>query len=271
MPLLVVLLAIAAVFVDDPSRWSRGFGMLQHAEWDGVLPADLVTPVFLFFLGAAIPLSKRTLRAPLLMTIAAGLCVTGLAVNGLWRADVATWRATGVLQRAGITLAIAAVANEAATGDYRRRISLVASVAAFLTLTYWLVMAHVPVPNGAAGDLSPEGNLAAWIDRAALGRHAWNSTWDPDGVLSTLSSASTVLAGLVAGIALKSTPRHARSVLQLVAAGAGAMIAGILWTVMVPLNRSLWSGSFVVFSAGVAAILLAAWSWNERRERGGRS
>jgi predicted acyltransferase len=271
MPFLLVLLAIASVIVDDPSRWATGYGMLRHAQWDGVLPADLVTPVFLFFLGAAIALRKRPFPLRGLLGIAATLCAAGLAINGVWRADLATWRFTGVLQRAGATLAITAVAHAAATGDCRRRIAILASTATLITLTYWLVMAHVPVPNGTPGDLSPAGNLAAWVDRTLLGPHAWNGHWDPDGILSTLSSVSTTLAGLVAGIALTSKPRGLRPVLQLVVAGAAAMIAGILWTFMVPLNRSLWSGSFVVFSGGVATILLAGWSWRERRSGRSRS
>ena len=265
MPLVLACLLLASLIVDDPSRWARGYGIVRHAEWDGVLPADLVTPVLIFFLGAAIPLSRRPPRAGSLLAISAGLIAGGLAINGLWRPDLATWRVTGVLQRAGLALAAAALANRAAAGDHRRRIALLASTAAFITLTHWLVMAHVPPPGGAPGDLSPAGNLAAWIDRVTLGPHAWNAHWDPDGILSTLASVSTVLSGLAAGIALQSRPHGIRPALELFAAGAGAVIAGILWTVMVPLNRSLWSGSFVVSSAGVAAMLLGAWNWSERR------
>lgn len=261
----LLLLAIAAVIVDAPSGWASGWGVLRHAEWDGVLAADLVTPVFLFFLGAALSLSPRRMRTPALFGVAVTLCAAGLALNGLWRADLATWRFTGVLSRAGVTLAVAAAANAAATGDHRRRIALLASVAVLITLTYWLVMAHVAPPGGAAGDLAPAVNLAAWLDRVALGPHAWSGRWDPDGVLSTLSSISTVLAGLVAGIAITASARRTRATLQLIGAGGGAVVGGVLWTPMVPLNRSLWSASFVVFSAGVAAILLAAWCWRERR------
>jgi predicted acyltransferase len=258
---LLLLLAIAAVVVDDPSRWARGYGILRHAAWDGLLPADLVTPVFLFFLGAAVPLSERATRRPTLVAIAIALCAAGLALNGIWRADLATWRVTGVLQRAGVTLAIATAANVTATGDHPRRISLLASIAGVITLTYWLVMAHVPPPGSPPGDLSPGVNLAAWLDRVALGPHAWSGDWDPDGILSTGSSIATVLAGLVAGIAIASTAHRTRTIVNLIGAGAGAIVAGILWTSMVPINRSLWSGSFVVSSAGIAAILLGAWWW----------
>ena len=155
------MLAIASVIADDPSRWANGSGLLRHAAWDGVLPADLVTPLFLFFMGGAIALSERTTRSPALMATAAALCLAGLAVNGLSRPALAEWRVTGALQRAGVTLAIATAANVAATGDPRRRIALLASIAVFITLTYWLVMAHVPPPGGAPGDLAPGVNRAA--------------------------------------------------------------------------------------------------------------
>ncbi len=247
--------------VDEPSRWASGAGLLRHAEWDGALPADLVTPVFLFFMGSAISLSGRTLRPRTLIAAALALAIAGLGVNGLSRADPASWRVTGVLQRAGVTLALAAAANLLVSGDHRRRIALLASIAALITLSYWLIMAHVPPPGGAPGDLAAGANLAAWVDRVALGPHAWSALWDPDGILSTASSFSTVLMGLVAGIAVTSAPHRGRIALQLIGSGAGAVVGAILWTAMVPINRSLWSASFVVLSAGVAAMLLAAWSW----------
>src|SRR5947207_7754046 len=146
---LLLLLAIAAVIVDDPSRWEQGYGVLRHAKWDGVLPGDLITPVFLFFAGAAIVPCRRTLRTSAIFAIAAALCAAGLAVNGVWRSEPATWRVTGVFQRAGVTLAIAAAANVVVTGDSRRRIAALVSLAGFVTLAYWLVMAHVAAPNGA--------------------------------------------------------------------------------------------------------------------------
>ncbi len=257
LALFLLLLAIVAVIVDEPARWARGGGLLGHAEWDGVLPADLITPVFIFLLGVAVAASERPLHLPAALTVAAALFAVGIAVNGFSRPDIGAWRLTGVLQRAGITLAIAAIANAGATGDYRRRIALLGSAATLGTLTYWLVMAHVPPPHGVAGDLSPTGNLAAWVDWTILGRHAWDEHWDPDGILSTLSSVSTVLAGVVAGIAVTSNWRGTRTMLHLVGAGAGAIVAGLFWSLMVPINRSLWSASFVVFSAGVASLLLA--------------
>jgi predicted acyltransferase len=261
---LVLLLAVAAVVVDDPSRWHQGYGWLRHADWDGVYAADFVTPVFLFVLGAAMASSAVARRTSARLIIAAGFCAAGLALNGLWRSEAAAWRVTGVLQRAGVTLAIAAAATARVTGDYRRRIAVLMSAAICITLTYWLVMAHVAAPNGAPGDLLPSDNPAAWLDRIVLGRHAWSEHWDPDGILSTLSSVSTVLMGFAAGILLTST-RPPRPALALAGTGIAAMIGGLVWTPMVPMNRTLWSGSFVVFSGGVAVVLLSLLEWTERR------
>ncbi len=262
--LLLLLLAIVAVIVDDPARWAR-YGLLGHAQWDGLLPADLLTPVFIFFLGVTVAASEPPLRLPAALAMATALCAAGIAVNGFARSDLGGWRLTGVLQRAGFTLAVAAIANAGATGDYRRRLALLGSAATLGTLTYWLVMAHVPPPHGVPGDLSPTGNLAAWVDWTILGRHAWNEHWDPDGILSTLSSVSTVLAGVVAGIVVTSDWRGTRTMLHLVGGGAGAIVAALFWSLMVPINRSLWSASFVVFSAGVALILVALMTWSRHR------
>ena len=262
---VLLLLAAAAVVIDDPARWQQGSGVLPHAQWDGVLPADLVTPLFVFFLGAAIPLCGRRLATSTCLIGAACVFTAGLAINGVSRADLSTWRIPGVLQRAAITLAAVAVSNAVVSGDSRRRISVHMSMAVCITVTYWLIMAHVAAPGGAPGDLVPSDNLAAWLDRALLGPHAWSEQWDPDGILSTLSSVSTALAGLAAGILLTSNSKRARQRLELAGVGAGAVFAGVVWTLMVPMNRTLWSGSFVVFSAGVAALLLAVLEWSERR------
>ena len=238
--------------------------MLRHAEWDGVLPADLVTPVFVFFLGAAVPICRRRFAASTVLMSAAALLMVGLAINGLSGAELSTWRIPGVLQRAAIALALASVTNSLVSGDSRRRIAIFASIAVAITVIYWLVMAHVAAPGGAPGDLLPSDNLAASIDRILLGRHVWSAEWEPDGILSTVSSVSTALAGLAAGVLLTSGPTTTRRVLELAGAGAAVMFAGLVWTPMVAMNRTLWSGSFVVFSAGVAALLLAALAWSER-------
>jgi predicted acyltransferase len=261
---VLLVLALSAWLADDPARWDRGYLWLAHAPWDGALAGDLITPAFLFFLGAAIPMSATAPAA--LAAIAAALIGAGLAFSGISRPELATWRVTGVFQRAGVALALGTAAHRAAAGDYRRRAALLGSLAVFITLTYWLVMAHVRPPGGVPGDLSRAGNLAAWVDRAVLGRHAWSDEWDPDGLLSTLASVSTLLAGMVIGIVAAARWQGRRTVVQFVGGGVAAIIGGVLSTYAVPMNRTLWSGSFVLASAGAATILFTAVVWSQRRK-----
>lgn len=246
--------------MDYPGRWRTGYGPIRHTEWDGVALADLACPVLVFLLGAIIPLSRQhaaTLGRILLRS--ALLIAVGLLISGYPRFDPMTWRFPGVLQRAGFCYLVAATALHSTSADRRRRGAILVSAATFLTLAYWLVIAHVQVPGGTAGDLSPEGTVAAWLDRVVFSTHLWNPRWDPDGLLSTISSVSTVLFGVAAGLCLDSDEKRARKAAQLAGAGAGGLVAGLWWSPILPLNRTLWSSSFMVLSAGVGSLVLAAW------------
>src|SRR5690349_7802912 len=114
---VLLVLAIAAVAIDDPARWQQGSAVLRHAAWDGLAPADLVTPIFVFFLGAAIPICRRRATTSTVLIGAALLLAAGLAINGLCAAGLSTWRFPGVLQRAAITFAVAVVADGIVSGD----------------------------------------------------------------------------------------------------------------------------------------------------------
>jgi predicted acyltransferase len=251
----------AMVIVNSHGDSANVFWPFRRAEWDGWTPADLILPQLLFLVGAAIPLSRRNSgwRAILrrgLLTITAGLLLSGFPAF-----DVSRWRIPGVLQRIGICYLAAAGAYRATSGDSRRRGAILMSAGVFLTLAYWLVMQHVPPPGGVAGDLSPEGNLGAYIDRALMGRHLWNRSWDPEGLLSTVPAIATTLFGVVCGICLESAESPRRKVRHLASAGVGGIIGGQMWGVVFPINPSLWSSSFAVFSAGVASLVLAACYW----------
>ena len=117
------------------------------------------------------------------------------------------------------------------------------------------------------GDLSRDGNLAAWVDRAVLGRHAWSEPWDPDGLLSTLASVSTLLAGVVIGTVVEASWQGKRTIVQVIGAGIAAIIGGVLATYALPINRTLWSGSFVLVSAGAAMIPFTLVVWSQHRDQ----
>jgi predicted acyltransferase len=265
LDLLIGILAVVTLAGDYPGRWHAGYGPFGHAEWDGIRVFDLLCPVFLFLLGASVPLRQGVSSAVSIAWRVLAVIAIGVGISGYPRFDLATWRFPGVLQRAGVGYLVGSTVFLATTGDSRRRGAIVVSAAAFLTLAYWLILVHVPVPGGTAGDLSPEGSLAKWIDQAVFGAHLWSLDWDPDGLPSTISSISTVLFGVAAGLCVDSSDPPRRKVAQLAGAGAGAIVAGLLWSAMIPINRTLWSSSFMVCSAGVSSVVLALWLWMVNR------
>jgi predicted acyltransferase len=246
------------VIVNNPGDWSTVYAPLLHAEWHGWTPTDLIFPFFLFVVGASMAQAdarRQTVAA--VVRRGAALVAIGLFMAGFPFFDVARWRIPGVLQRIGVCYVAAALIWRAiaVAGDRRATAARVLAASAACLLGYWALLALVPPPGGVAGDLSPEGNLGAWLDRAIFGTHLWKTTWDPEGLLSSLPAVGTTLMGLAAGLRLadRSTGRTAR---VLVAAGVAAAVAGQVWHVVFPINKSLWTSSYAVFTGGIAAVCL---------------
>jgi predicted acyltransferase len=266
LPVLLAVTIVAMLFA-NPGFAAHAYWPLRGAAGDGWTLADLVFPAFLFFVGASIPLSRGTSWMSILRT-AIVLIAAGLLLSGYPAFDVSRWRIPGVLQRIGICYLVAAAAYLITSGDRSRRGAILMSAAVFLAVGYWLVMQHVPVPGGVAGDLSPEGSLAAYIDRVLMGGHLGRSGWDPEGLLSTVPAVSTTLFGVVCGLCLDSGAPPGRKVSQIAAAGAGGVVGAYLWSAVLPIDRSLWSSSFAVFGAGIAALLVALSYWALDARRG---
>jgi predicted acyltransferase len=119
----------------------------------------------------------------------------------------------------------------------------------------------VPPPGGVAGDLTPEGNLGAHLDRALLGNHLWKPRWDPEGLLSTIPAISTTLFGLVAGLWLRPGTDRDRTAYGLLAGGAAGVAVGLVWDTAFPINKPIWTSSYAVFTAGAASMFLGACYW----------
>ena len=178
------------------------------------------------------------------------------------------WRMLGVLQRIGIAYTIAALLTLRTT--VRQQIVILASI----LFGYWIVMTALPVPGeGTIGALLldvPGRTMAAWVDRTVLdwsrwglGNHLWASsvTWDPEGVLSTLPAIGTAMLGNLAGRWIDERRPLTERLAGLSAAGALAMMAGSMWSWSFPINKSLWTSSYVLFTAGLAALALATVMW----------
>jgi predicted acyltransferase len=271
----------AMILVNDPGSWSHVYAPLEHAEWNGWTPTDLIFPFFLFIVGVSMTLSfaSRATRGVTCGLLAIHVVrrsmlifAIGLFLNGLPFFDFHAIRIMGVLQRialcylaAGLLYLVTCRRSTDADGRVRMgaNIAAIAGVALILLVGYWALMTFVPVPGYRAGQLGKDENLGAYIDRAVMGGHLWSEskTWDPEGLLSTLPAIATALIGILAGEWLRSERRGARKMLGLVIAGAVLMLAGQLLHPDFPINKNLWTSTFVLFTGGFAMLLLALCYW----------
>jgi predicted acyltransferase len=251
----------AMVIVNNPGDWGHVYAPLLHAEWHGWTPTDLIFPFFLFIVGVSITLSKKSAGWGSILRRAAIILALGLFLAGYPRFDIGRWRIPGVLQRIAVCYLVAAWIYRLTAGDRRQQALVVGAIGAALALAYWAIMMLVPPPGGVAGDLTPEGNLAAWVDRALLNGHLWRPRWDPEGLLSTIPAITTTLLGILAGLALGTGWTAERKAAALALGGAAAVVIGLAWGVVFPINKSLWTSSYAFFTAGCGALLLAACYW----------
>jgi predicted acyltransferase len=260
-------LTIAAmVIVNNPGDWGHIYAPLEHAEWNGWTPTDLIFPFFVFILGVALTLSKRGVQSvPGIFKRAAVIFLCGFLLAYYVRFDFSRVRIPGVLARLALcSLFASLIYRQVVKAAEDARIQIVLGIAAVLLLVYWALLIFVPVPGGVAGDLTPSHDLGAWIDRTVIGTaHLWSSskTWDPEGLLSTVPAIATALTGIAAGLVLTGKRSQVEKVAVLIAAGGAAMLAGLVWDRRFPINKSLWTSSYVLFTSGLASIALAACYW----------
>ena len=271
----------AMILVNDPGSWSHIYPPLEHADWNGWTPTDLIFPFFLFIVGVSLTLSfaarvrRDATRASLAWHVVRRsvlIFAIGLFLNGFPSFDFSTIRIMGVLQRialcylaAGLLYLVTFGRTSAAEGDARGRanIAVIAGIAVMLLVGYWALMTFVPVPGYGAGHLGKDDSLAAYIDRALMRGHLWSEskTWDPEGFLSTLPAIATALIGMLAGEWLRSERTGARKALGLVIAGVALMFAGQLLHPYFPINKNLWTSTFVLFTGGFAILVFALCYW----------
>jgi predicted acyltransferase len=259
-------LTIAAmVIVNNPGDWGNVYAPLLHAEWNGWTPTDLIFPFFVFILGVSITLSKRPQTAATIFKRAAILYAFGFLLAIYPRFNFSIVRVMGVLPRLALCALFAGLLYKLVMRvEEEARLQAVIFTSALLLLTYWALMTFVPVPGGTAGDLTPSGNLGAWIDRTVIGtNHLWRTskTWDPEGLLSTLPAIGSALTGIAAGLVLTGKRSDIEKMAVLISAGGASMAAGLVWDNRFPINKSLWTSSYVLLTSGLASIFLAACYW----------
>jgi len=265
--------AIAAMLlVNNPGDWGNVYAPLLHAHWNGWTFTDWVFPFFVFISGMAmtISLARRAQAgadktALLLSTSRRALVIIGigLLLNLIPNFNFETLRIPGVLQRLGLcTLAAAPIVIWC-------RPRGVALWAVLLLAVYSAVQLLLPVPDAEGvvhvGLLEPGKDAGAWIDRLLLGQaHLWKAakTWDPEGLLSTLPAVASQLLGVLAGHVLASNQQPAEKTMSWVLAGLASLWLGqVLDSLLMPINKSLWTPSYVFAMAGWALLVFAVFYW----------
>lgn len=255
------------ILVNNPGTWSAIHPPLQHAEWNGLTPTDLIFPFFLFIVGVAISIAlgkrasqddkkdvyKKIVRRTLLIF---GL---GLFLNAFPFFELSTLRIPGVLQRIAICYLFASLIF--LHSNWKQQ----AGIAGILLFGYWLVMTVVPVPGCELASVSDKAcNLSAYLDRLVLGEnHIWSlgKVYDPEGILSTVPAIATTLSGVLTGTWLKTARSGYEKAGGMFFAGTVLLAAGWAWSFWFPLNKSLWTSSYVIYTSGLALLFLGSCYW----------
>ena len=254
------------VLVNNPGTWSNIYWPLEHAEWHGWTPTDLVFPFFVFIVGVAIPLafgrrtesggSKRDLYLKIVRRTVI-IFALGIFLAGFPYFQLSTIRIPGVLQRLAVCYLFASIIF------LNTRVRTQIIVTLVLLVFYCLLMTRLHAPGFATGDLSKEGSLASFVDRVVFGPHIWKQgkVYDPEGLLSTIPAIATALFGVLTGQWLRTNKSQYEKVTGLFVAGAGCLVIGWCWNPFFPINKSLWTSSYVFFTAGLALQFLAVCYW----------
>ncbi|QCX01988.1 DUF1624 domain-containing protein [Aggregatimonas sangjinii] len=250
---------VLMILVNTPGTWSAVYAPFLHAEWHGYTPTDLVFPFFLFIVGTSITFSYKSRTATAatykkisvrtLKLIALGLFLGAFTLSFPFIKDFADIRFPGVLQRIGVVYFFAAILF--LNVNWKTLIG----IAIALSLGYWLLMVLVPV-NGIESTLErAPNNLANWVDVKIFGSHNYKADYDPEGLLSTIPSIVSALFGIFTGLILLS--RQDKKATILMGIGGSMLIVGHLWGWVFPINKALWTSSFVLVTGGWANLILA--------------
>lgn len=253
------------IIVNSPGN-DTAYRALDHAAWNGLTPTDLVFPFFVFIVGVSLAFSlRRRLERGEAKSVLMGqvfkrtliIFGLGLLLNAFpfTPEHLSAIRILGVLQRIALCYFFGAVFF------LFTNIALQLLAILILLIGYWWLMTHIPVPGFAVGDLSKEGNLAAYIDRMFLAGHMYRPVYDPEGLLSTLPAIATGIIGNLTGNWLLSGWTKAQKVTGMIQAGLIFWLAGVKWAVWFPINKALWTSSYVLVTAGYALLLLSACYW----------
>jgi predicted acyltransferase len=250
----------AMIMVNNPGSWSHVYGPLLHKEWHGITVTDLIFPFFLFIVGISIALAyTKRVEAGIpkgdmykkIIGRSIKIFAVGIFLNLYPTFNFGELRVAGVLQRIAIVFLVCAILFLSVR--WRKQ----AIIGAALLIIYWLAMVLIPTPGYGKPMLEPGINLAAWIDSILLPGKMWQKTWDPEGLFSTLPAIATGITGMLAGTLIVSKKSTEEKIIWLFTAGFIVLSIGHVWSWFFPLNKNIWTSSFVMVTSGLAALTLA--------------
>lgn len=269
------LMVAGMVLVTNPGTYDFIYWPLKHAEWNGSTPTDMIFPSFLFIVGVAMTFSFASRRArgetapgaaAHVVKRSAMLILLGLFLNCFDLLSLPHLRIPGVLQRIGLCYLCGGLLS---LSIYRkettRRVTILIAAIVLLPAVYWALQTLVPVPGYGAGRLDQVGTFSAYIDRAVFTtKHLWawggpGQVWDPEGLLSTLPAIANLLLGILAGKWIRNLAPNAakRRVLGMAITGVLLMLTAIALNPLIPINKKIWTPSFVLLSGGFSLLAFA--------------
>ena len=266
------------ILVNNPGDWGNVYPPLLHAKWNGCTPTDLVFPFFLFIVGVSVTLSltKRKERGDDLYKLVLQIFrrsflifFIGVFLNAFPDFNLSEVRILGVLQR--IALVYFFISLIFLFTEWKTQVI----ISAILLLGYWALITLVPVPGIGMPNISQPTiydpnlqkeiapNIVAWLDNKLLAGHLWRSTkiWDPEGLLSTLPAIVTGLFGVLLGKFLRTKLDEFNKIIWIFFTANILIFTGLLWDLVFPMNKSLWTSSYVLFTAGLALHFFAMCYW----------
>ena len=251
------------IIVNDPGSWSYVYAPLRHAEWNGATPTDLVFPFFLFIVGVSITLSLGNFKEKITTSIYLKIIKRTIIIFALGVLlalfpdfDFSNLRVVGVLQRIALVYLICSIIF--LHSNYKSQLIL----GSCLLIVYWIIMMYIPFNGNPAGTLEPGLNFAAWIDSFIVPGRMYQGTWDPEGLFSTIPSVATGISGMICGNIIKNNvSSNLEKIIKIFFWGSIILIISHFWDYIFPINKHIWTSSYVLYSSGLAMIILAMSMW----------
>ncbi|MBF0406160.1 MAG: DUF5009 domain-containing protein [Candidatus Riflebacteria bacterium] len=261
---------MSMVLVNNPGSWEKIYQQLEHASWHGWTFTDTIFPSFLWIVGVAMTFSfavrkgkgdsnsaiivQAFRRAAIIFGLGLFLSCFPFGLIGKSTFDLATVRIPGVLQRIAICYFFSTLVY--LYFSVRGQIAIIVG----LLSSYWVMMKFIPVPGIVLGNLEANSNFASYIDSIFLKGHMWKytCTWDPEGIISTIPSLATTLAGILTGEYLRTSSHSAEEKTSwMFVFSAGLLFIGAFLSFWMPINKSLWTSTYAIFMAGWSLGLFA--------------